>query len=257
MSGVSQTLVQRSLSCGMYFPLEDIFVQILIVPESSSQHRAVMTFIGGTLAGLANGFVMNPFARVKYQTWGRPDHMPVNFFSVAWDILKKGGLRQFFVGSSATINRDLIFGGSFAFLRHEVLPMIREWRQQGEGIDSLNWEPKRASFTTNLIAATVATILSSPVNYVRNVHYATPPDSAPQSTWRILTDLLGEAKQESTLWKRWRYIQQRLRLGWGTARVGCGMAFGAWSPNAKNEQSATYGYAGWMLGASLVLIFFV
>lgn len=136
---------------------------------------------------------------------------------------KRGGVRCFFVGSSATISRDLIFGGFFALCRHEQLLLIR--RQNSHDI---HHKPSQTrAFVVNVVAATIATVLSSPMNYVRVVHYATPPDVKPQRAHEILKALLHSAAQEDTLLKRAKYIQSRLRLGWGTARVGFGMAFSA------------------------------
>ena len=45
---------------------------------------------------------------------------------------------------------------------------------------------------------------------------------------KILKDLLEGAYKEKALFGSLSYVQSRLRLGWGTARVGCGMAFGAY-----------------------------
>jgi hypothetical protein len=112
----------------------------------------------------------------------------------------------------------LIFGGIFALLRHQILPNILP-NENGQ---------KKAGFTINIIAGSIATILSSPLNYVRNVHYATPPSQEPEAAMKILKDLLEGAYKEKVLFGSLSYVQSRLRLGWGTARVGCGMAFGAY-----------------------------
>lgn len=134
---------------------------------------------------------------------------------------KRGGIRCFFVGSSATIVRDLIFGGFFALCRHEQLLLIRH--KNGE----VKQPSASRAFVVNAIAASTATLLSSPLNYVRVVHYATPPDAVPLSALEILKQLLHNASQEPTVVKKLSYVQSRLRLGWGTARVGFGMAFSA------------------------------
>lgn len=132
------------------------------------------------------------------------------------------------MGSLATIYRDLVFGGCFSYMRHELLP---RWRHRICGPNDKRLDcreqRKRMAFVVNLVSAMTATILSSPFNYVRNMHYATPPHCLPHSTFRILTDLFRAAWTEGTYSKRWEYLQVRLRLGWGTARVGCGMALGA------------------------------
>jgi hypothetical protein len=73
----------------------------------------------------------------------------------------------------------------------------------------------------------LATILSSPLNYVRNVHYATEPSVKSKSTQRILKELWIESTKEGSIVRRMRFLQTKLRIGWGTARVGCGMAVGS------------------------------
>jgi hypothetical protein len=131
----------------------------------------------------------------------------------------------------ATVHRDLIFGGCFAFMRHELWPLLKEYKQQQShhsiSLDKHKTQKQHAAFVTNLFSASMATVLSSPINYVRNIHYATPPNTPPESTAKILRDLVSSAWKESTWLMKWYFIQSRLRLGWGTARVGCGMAFSA------------------------------
>ena len=83
-------------------------------------------------------------------------------------------------------------------------------------------------FLINMFSACTATILSSPFNYVRNIHYATPPDVQPQSFKYILYDLIHQANlKEITKYNQLKFVITRLRIGWGTARVGVGMAFGS------------------------------
>ena len=64
MAGALQTLVQRALSSGLYFPLEDIFSMKLRAMEWDAP-SSLLNFIAGTCAGAVNGFVLNPAARVK------------------------------------------------------------------------------------------------------------------------------------------------------------------------------------------------
>ena len=134
---------------------------------------------------------------------------------------KRGGVRCFFVGSAATVLRDLIFGGCFALFRHEQLLLIRH--ENGE----VKQPSTARAFSVNAIAATCATLLSSPLNYVRVVHYATPPDVAPKKAWAILVELFQATSAEKTVLGKLGHLQNRLRIGWGTARVGFGMAFSA------------------------------
>lgn len=130
-------------------------------------------------------------------------------------MLRQGGLRPFFVGASATVTRDLVFGGFFALFRNE----IRLLESQKEG--------RMSNYVIDVFSASLATLLSSPFNYVRNVHYATPPNVPALSARTILFQLWRSTLEKENLASALRHLQSRLRLGWGTARVGCGMAFGA------------------------------
>lgn len=135
-------------------------------------------------------------------------------------MFEKGGIRPFFLGSLATVTRDVIFGGCFAFIRHSrtiLSPHISAEDENGG-----------RGFLLDFLAASVATLLSSPFNYVRNMHFATPPGQVPMSMLEHLASLWHDAWQLPTSSLSLRYLQHRLRLGWGTARVGCGMAFGAY-----------------------------
>lgn len=165
----------------------------------------------------------------QYHYWGKLPCGNENFLSIAREILQQGGFHQFFVGTKATVKRDLIFGGCFALLRHEFLPiLIRKSKNAMEHAEAPNSSRKRTDFAINMIAATVATILSSPMNYVRNIHYATDPSSKPATSIQILRELVHRANHENPTWSgRVHFMQQMLRLGWGTLRVGCGMAVGA------------------------------
>lgn len=134
------------------------------------------------------------------------------------------------------MKRDLIFGGSFAWLRHNLLPtLVQKWKdgnnsEYADKKQTLNHSHShnRTDFAINMVAATVATILSSPMNYVRNIHYATDPSLKPQTSIHILRELVLRAYRENPTWLgRVHFVQHMLRIGWGTARVGCGMAVGA------------------------------
>ena len=134
---------------------------------------------------------------------------------------RKGGIQPFFVGSSATITRDLVFGGVFSLIRHELHQYI-------EGPRKEHRQPRDNDFTINLLSGCVATILSSPFNYIRNIHYATPPGVPHDKFIVVWMNLWREAQAEGTGLQRLSFILTRLRIGWGAARVGCGMAVGAY-----------------------------
>ena len=78
-----------------------------------------------------------------------------------------------------------------------------------------------------MFSACVATVVSSPLNYVRNIQYAVDPTigQRPEPARVILRKLWVQGRGCVTVFRRVAWLQRQLRLGWGTARVGFGMAF--------------------------------
>mmetsp|Transcript_21917 Transcript_21917/g.25216 ORF Transcript_21917/g.25216 Transcript_21917/m.25216 type:complete len:165 (+) Transcript_21917:98-592(+) len=140
----------------------------------------------------------------------------------AMEMFRKGGLRPFRNGLISTVLRDLCFGGTYTFLRLE-LQFLFQLRPEQQWI-------------ANMTAAALATVVSAPFNLVRNVQYATRSREKADTISMILRDFMTEAcgrgrgrvggQQIQTTWQRMRFIQNRLRIGWGTVRVSMGMAFG-------------------------------
>ena len=211
-TGILQSITQRAASAGCYFPLEDLFKHLIFDAKviTVSSHGWGM-FYAGSFAGSVNGFVMNPVTRIKYQYWsaaGKGKAEFRNFYSTAMYMFKTGGVRPFFLGSAATIGRDLIFGSIFSSFRY----ILNE--KTGH----------QYSLACNLISGCFATLLSSPLNYVRNLHYASSPTQRRVPGIVMIRKLLLDAsKQDSPL----SFLQQRMRIGWGTLRVGIGMAVSA------------------------------
>jgi hypothetical protein len=129
-------------------------------------------------------------------------------------MFKRGGVRVFVVGTGATVNRDLVFGGVYALMRHELLTSAKNDEDRKN-----NKKKTPPGFLVNLISACIATVASSPWNYVRNVHYATEKGQSPLPSWAIVRGLWDDAMREGSLFERVRFLQTRLRIGWGTVRV--------------------------------------
>ena len=125
---------------------------------------------------------------------------------------KGGGLRPFLNGITPTICRDVVFGGCYTWLRLQIqvwfdLSLQDQWK-------------------ANMMAATMATIVSGPFNYARNMQYSTPVRKEAPSISVVLKELIVETMQQSTRIQQIMFVTHRLRIGWGTARVALGMAFG-------------------------------
>ena len=101
------------------------------------------------------------------------------------------------------------FGGTYTWLR----------RVLGQDLpDELRW-------TSNMAAAAVATVVSGPFNLARNVQYGTKSEQRRPSVSAVLKTLADEVAERRGLRAKTSHVQQRLRVGWGTARVAAGMAF--------------------------------
>ena len=67
----------------------------------------------------------------------------------------------------------------------------------------------------------ICKVASSPFNYVRTIQYTYMAVEHRPAVRQFARLWANAKKQDSPS----RYIQQRLRIGWGTARVAVGMAF--------------------------------
>lgn len=202
--GFSQAIVGRALSGGLYYPLEHFFMTHL--PHDGSPWA---NFFAGTGAGMTNALILNPITTVKYKTWSRATGR--GMLSEAKTMYVKGGLRPFTNGLTPTLCRDIVFGGIYTYLRLEF---------------QYNGLPTEYQWCGNMVAAALATVLSGPLNLARNVQYATKSRQLAPSTVTIFVTLMQEIKQKPSTYQKWLHMQNRLRIGWGTARVAVGMAFG-------------------------------
>lgn len=210
--GFFQSVGHRAISGGLYYPLEHFFVTR--IPTEATLNGGspgpFYNFIAGTAAGSVNAIICNPVSAVKYKTWGRDVNR--GMVQEALEMLRQGGIRPFCNGLVPTISRDLVFGGTYTFLRFEL-----QYRLQIES--DYQW-------VANFVAAAMATVVSGPFNLARNVQYSTKSRHVADTVREVLAQLAHEVAERRTTYERYIHIQNRLRLGWGTARVALGMSFG-------------------------------
>jgi hypothetical protein len=149
-----------------------------------------------------------------------------SFLQTCRKMYKHGGWRPFVTGTFATVTRDMTFGGCFSLIRHSLHSNIGGGASNSGSSSGNGDRIQEHKFLIDMIAAICGTIVSSPMNYVRNIHYATHPSEKLQSTGQILGDLWRSAVATDSLFFRMLFMQHQLRIGWGTLRVGCGMAVG-------------------------------
>mmetsp|Transcript_10044 Transcript_10044/g.22557 ORF Transcript_10044/g.22557 Transcript_10044/m.22557 type:complete len:297 (+) Transcript_10044:58-948(+) len=212
--GLSQTLVGRSISSGLYFPLE----QICSAAIGSN-------IIGGQTASVINGLVLNPLNLVKYQCWGQEQYTSFQF--TALKLYRDAGPLVFLRGAFPTMLRDAIFGLCFA---------CRKGLQEDQGGNEAQ------NFAVAVLCAAVGTTLSSPFNYIRNLAYAEPSwmeletVKSKKAYWdRVFADLASDVRAQETKAGAMRCLQSRFRLGWGTLRVAIGMGLTDQAYRAYNK----------------------
>ena len=216
---------------------------------SNCTHPLGVHFLAGNSAGAVSGVVLNQLTAIKYASWDA-EH---GFLATASRMWREGGMRPFMKGIVPTVVRDTIFGGVFALTKEGCARGIRKLQSRAKKVSKEEKEThtaaqsgtasslvktasaftvhntKTVDFVSSLLAGALGTIVSSPFNYVRNIKYGWPASEAPPATLRILGDLLTECRQKVADGE-WRqaagHMQDRLRIGWGTARVAVGMAVG-------------------------------
>ena len=135
-----------------------------------------------------------------------------------------GGIRPFINGIVPTICRDMLFGGAYASLRFTFERKLRDMLlsdEQGAMIQSGMIAP-----VSQFTAAAIATTASSPINYWRNMQFATRLGSNPVGFVTCMKELKWSIVEAPTVRGKVRQIGMKLRVGWGTVRVATGMAVG-------------------------------
>ena len=224
--GVLQSIFQRALSSGMYFPLEEIFEKEFAGSfGKNNSSSAWLVLFAGFCAGGCNALLLNPLSAIKYHMWNASSDgkASIGMLKTAREMFKLGGIRPFFIGTTATISRDVLFGGTFAGFRHQFLPYLVAKETVKSGRRENSTASSTRLFCLDFVSACVATGISSPFNYVRNIHYAVPSGVKAESHYVILRSLWINTWKQPTLRQQWDYMSTRLRIGWGTLRVGCGM----------------------------------
>jgi len=253
-TGFFQSLGGRALSGGLYFPTEHFFLRLFV--KHSVRNNTLMqretkeellrqidqdedddlsvarpsprfgvrrhdtvdyllpryNFLAGIGAGLVNALVLNPLTAIKYKTWGRDVNRGMVMEAIGMLRKSGGSIHPFVNGLGPTLCRDVVFGGTYTWLRLQI-----QWW--------CNFQTPSEQSIGNFIAAGMATIVSGPFNYARNVQYGTSSRERAPSTPQVLQELVKDVQNEPTLGSKGRLIQNRLRIGWGTARVALGMAF--------------------------------
>mmetsp|Transcript_6579 Transcript_6579/g.13329 ORF Transcript_6579/g.13329 Transcript_6579/m.13329 type:complete len:302 (-) Transcript_6579:355-1260(-) len=219
---VNMVMLQRVISSGLCFPLEDAVRRRCPVGERSSFTH---NFVSGTVSGSLIAIVTNPLASITFQKWSAQH--PGGMIRVASIMFQTGGIACFNRAIFTTLARDFIWGGAFSCLRHELPKHLARSQQPLVDPNTGVQLAGAVSFFSNVIAAAVATLISSPFNYARNLQYAHDLSRGHLSTTAVFRNLWREAQENklNTQESRASFLARRLTIGWGTLRVSVGIAF--------------------------------
>lgn len=245
--GFGNAAVHRVLTQGMYLLWQDIFFSLWdsyavglqqanqVEGGDNEQQKAEDSYLQGVtkslgvglFAGTLSGFLLNGFSLVKYQMWARGEvsgaRSPPGVMTFAWQMFREGGSKMFVRGLRTTVIRDAVFGITYEVLRYTPRHQ-KEQESFGEKI------------LRDTVAGSVGSAVSSPINYVRGLEYAAPVSSSPAGRLFLVRQLVTESRGAVTpeaygsvahrALCRWRFLNERLNIGWGSLRVGVGMAVG-------------------------------
>lgn len=209
--GFGQAAFHRIIGSGIYF-----FYQSQITKLINNEGKSIDTktnILIGCIAGSLNGITIHQLASVKYHCWNNNGYTMYTTMKKMWN---DKGIKSFTKGSLATINRDTLFGIVYEGLRIDIQQYIINFKE-GESLTT------NEKLISNVLSGCIATIVSSPFNYIRNIKFSTPNTEQIPSGLRILKDLYHQCKLEK---HKIRFINQKMGIGWGTFRVGLGMGIG-------------------------------
>lgn len=215
--GINLVVVQRVISGGLCFPLEDAVRRAYPGEMDSAWHN----FASGTIVGSSISIVTNPLASITFQKWASSRQSGASVAQVARHMFATGGLSSFQRAVPTTLARDVLWGGIFSCLRHELPAHLGE-AESASGAQ----KPGVASFVANVVAAGVATAVSSPFNYARSLQYGHDMSKGKLSTMKVFKDLWREANANRAAEGEARalFVARRLTVGWGSLRVSVGIA---------------------------------
>ena len=205
--GALNAVAYRVTSASLYLGLQDVATLTLPPSDCGVCQRALV----GVFAGTGNGILLNHLQAIKYQMW--TTNQPTTVHTVKF-MYSKGGIKSFTNGMAVNVGRDGCFGITYETTRH-----ILKWGNASSSspfVDAL----------TNCTAAGLGTIISSPLNYARNLKYGTIPGQTVPTVTHLLKELMNSVRQKNTFREKMVLLQARLVLGWGTARVALGMTLG-------------------------------
>lgn len=223
MYGVKQALAHRIVSYGLYFPLIDFYKACLPIQQKDN-----LSLVASVLTGTTTGILLNPLIVKKAYNW----NIDRSFGSIklAFEIYKRYGLRVLTRSLGYTVTTNIVFATIYTYIN-----------QQYNHADSKNNFVQK--FGIDFSAASLATTVYMPLQYMRNQILFTPLNQKPPSLKFVYEKLKRETKEyvhnnklknySYNLWNRfflstkflyinkfcWLPITTRVALGMSLSRV--------------------------------------
>ena len=243
--GFANAASYRVLCGASYLYWQDLLAQCIrdVVPcrwgVAGDVTRGVVV---GLMAGSLNGAALNSLQAIKFRMWS--ETQSAHFFLTARDMYRGGGIPIFFRGICSTVMRDAVFGIVYETLRRLFALLYPQHASPSA---------YSAPFVANMAAAAAASAISSPFNYVRTMVYGSSTTAKPLGVVKLLKYLAKECyfsyrigefdtvrkgqsfshlvdalrgTNHKDVRAAVRHLNSRLNVGWGSLRVGAGMATG-------------------------------
>jgi hypothetical protein len=212
--GFQAAIVGRVLSYGMFFPIAESCENFY---KSYSDNPEIVRFLSSQSTGMLICLPLAPISAIKYRMWGSHH----GYIDTSIKMYHHGGMVPFFQGIVPTLWRDCCWASAFVFTKHHGVELVRSF-DFGEGSYAALIKSS-CEFSAVTMAGMIATAASSPFNYVRNLVYSSHHSKKIPGVWKSIGILFCEARTQREM-SYFGFLQHRLNVGFGTARVAIGMA---------------------------------
>lgn len=212
--GISNSLFSKCINYGYYFTILEKCTNVAkIYLTPVTRNEFIQSFAIGATVGGTTSIINNPISIVKYIAWSTND--PIS--RITKQMYNTHGLKAFYKGLGSTFHRDSIFTTIYSFMKPHTKHIAK---------DSNVSYPKALEFILNTTVTFVATVISSPLNYSRNMQYKAAMDMRSLGIIRTLRDLEQDVIKIKGFVGKFNCTMVRLGVGWGTLRTAVGTGCG-------------------------------
>lgn len=192
--GLSEALIHRTLSYGLYFPFIDLYDGYIC-----------NKIVSGIFAGMTTSIMTSPFASIKLYNWNLRDNRE-SLIKLSQSLYSKYGTYAFTRGVGICLKRDIVFSVVFSYL-------------------SFNFNREK-QFFLDVIFMMLATTSSSPLNYWKNRIYQNTTQRK-VGLIQVYDELRRDILKNRMMNGKSTFLfvlHDRFSVGFGTLRVGLGMS---------------------------------